>query len=266
MEGCTVIRYSMNMCEYCDIRDSIHNEWPDYETFLYLDTVPESIQPYIDRDPKFHTSLKDSLKFKFKHIESIRQCYSQSWQDFFVLTVLDGKIHGTWLELGAGCPNAQTNTYLLENVFHWSGISVDIENFPYCDYTSIRPKADYVIADATTLDYSTLLKNMPAVIDYLQVDIDQEWVPTFIQSQEFSVITHETDVGFGKDPNPSREFYQDHGYLLLVKNVAVRDSSTDSWHAFEDWYVNPRTVSFDIIQCLQDTSDEPKPPHTVFVK
>jgi hypothetical protein len=60
-----VIRYSMNGCQYCDIRDSIHNEWPEYETFLNLDSVPESIQPYIDRDPKFHASLKDSLKFKF---------------------------------------------------------------------------------------------------------------------------------------------------------------------------------------------------------
>jgi len=254
------------MCEYCDIRDAIGEEWPEYEEFLALKNLPKHIELHVLKDPKFHSSLKDILKFKFRNVELITQCYSQSWQDFFVLTALDGKKQGTWLELGAGCPDAQTNTYLLETVFNWSGISVDIQSFPYSDYSSIRPKAEYVILDATKIDYTKLLKDMPATIDYLQVDIDQEWLPTFIKSQEFSVITHETDVFTGNNAEPSRQFYQDHGYLLLVKNVAVRDSSTDSWQPFEDWYVNPRTVSPQIIQCLKDTSDEPKPPHTVFVK
>jgi len=259
-------RYSINMCEYCDIRDAIGEEWPEYEEFLALKNLPKHIELHVLKDPKFHSSLKDILKFKFRNVELITQCYSQSWQDFFVLTALDGKKQGTWLELGAGCPDAQTNTYLLETVFNWSGISVDIQSFPYSDYSSIRPKAEYVISDATKIDYTKLLKDMPATIDYLQVDIDQEWLPTFIKSQEFSVITHETDVFTGNNAEPSRQFYQDHGYLLLVKNVAVRDSDTDCWQPFEDWYVNPRTVSSQIIQCLKDTSDALKPPHTVFVK
>jgi len=249
-----------------DIKESIHNDWPNYEDFLELETLPQSIQRYVDKDPKFHTSLKSGLKFPFENIELINQCYSQAWQDFFVLTMLNGKKQGTWLELGAGCPDAQTNTYLLESVFDWSGISVDIENFPYNDFNKIRPRADYVIADATTLDYTSLLENMPATIDYLQVDIDKPWLPTFIESQDFSVITHETDVGYGNNAEPSRQFYQDNGYLLLVKNVAVLDSFTDRWHAFEDWYVNPFIISSDIIQRLQDTNEEPKPPHTIFVK
>jgi len=259
-------RYSINMCEYCDIRDAIGEEWPEYEEFLALKNLPKHIELHVLKDPKFHSSLKDMLKFKFRNVELITQCYSQSWQDFFVLTALDGKKQGTWLELGAGCPDAQTNTYLLETVFNWSGISVDIQSFPYSDYSSIRPKAEYVILDATKIDYTKLLKDMPATIDYLQVDIDQEWLPIFIKSQESSVITHETDVFTGNNAEPSRQFYQDHGYLLLVKNVAVRDSDTDCWQPFEDWYVNPRTVSSQIIQCLKDTSDALKPPHTVFVK
>ena len=83
------------------------------------------------------------LKYKFKGIETIDQNYSQSFQDMFILSMLNGKKKGTFLEIGAHDPVFISNTYLLESKFDWCGISIDIAD---CDFS--KRKAKFIKQDA----------------------------------------------------------------------------------------------------------------------
>jgi len=62
------------------------------------------------------------LRYKFKDSKKIEKNYSQVYQDMFVLSMLDGKKNGTYLEIGASDPIVDNNTYLLETEFGWKGI------------------------------------------------------------------------------------------------------------------------------------------------
>jgi hypothetical protein len=63
----------------------------------------------------FHTKLNEKI-----------QTYSQAGQDLFVIAMLQGKTQGSFLEIGAGHPTFQNNTYLLESNYAFSGISLDL--------------------------------------------------------------------------------------------------------------------------------------------
>ena len=43
-------------------------------------------------------------------------------QDIFVLSMLNGKKNGIYVEIGADKPKVINNSYLLESVFDWSGV------------------------------------------------------------------------------------------------------------------------------------------------
>ena len=55
------------------------------------------------------------------------QAKSQAGQELFVIAMTQGKIGGTWLELGCGDPIRSNNTYLLEKRLRWTGVSIDLE-------------------------------------------------------------------------------------------------------------------------------------------
>ena len=63
----------------------------------------------------------ERLKFKFDGIEEISENFSQAYQDMFVLSMLDGKRNGYYLEIGAFDGISLSNTYLLEK--NWMGWS-----------------------------------------------------------------------------------------------------------------------------------------------
>ena len=48
-------------------------------------------------------------------------------QDMFVLSMLDGKKNGVYVEIGADQPRVISNTYLLETEFDWMGVSFELE-------------------------------------------------------------------------------------------------------------------------------------------
>ena len=68
-------------------------------------------EPMIYNNSKFET-----LRFKFTGSETIERNYSQCYQDMFVLTLLDGKTNGTYLEIGSADPYYGNNTALLEQL------------------------------------------------------------------------------------------------------------------------------------------------------
>ena len=183
---------------------------------------------------------------KFTGSETIENNYSQAMQDMFVLTMLDGKKNGVYVEVGADQPKVINNSYLLETEFDWSGVSFELDEDKVEYFNSIR-KNKCVCADATDYDYESLFneRNYPKQIDYLQLDIDpaegtleaMKKIP--FSDYRFSVITYETDV-YSSGPDIQDEeiaFLKERGYQLVVRNVKNENNP------FEDWWIDPNIVS-----------------------
>ena len=109
--------------------------------------------------PRYFRKNYESLKTKFTGAESIENNWSQSMQDMFVLSMLDGKRNGIYVEIGADQPRVISNTYLLENNFDWSGISFELDADKVAFFNTIR-KNKCLCEDATLYDYKSLLKNV----------------------------------------------------------------------------------------------------------
>jgi hypothetical protein len=77
------------------------------------------------------------------------------------------------LEIGAHEPIFISNTYLLESVFSWQGISIELNRDIVTRHKAMRSNP-CLLGDATTADYSDILDQaaLPSVIDYLSIDIE----------------------------------------------------------------------------------------------
>lgn len=202
---------------------------------------------------KYTREKYSGLKNKFPGSEDIEYNYSQAYQDMFVLSCLNGKRDGSYLEIGAYHSTSLSNTYLLESKFGWNGVSIDIEEGVRNSFSSDR-KNELIIGDALNLDYSRILGNISKSgrVDYLQIDIEPQnntleclkRIP--LDQYRFNVITYETDfydTSFSREESlanreKSREILKSYGYFLLVGNVC-NISNNDP---FEDWYIDPEII------------------------
>ena len=199
--------------------------------------------------PRYFRNNYENLKTKFTGAENIENNWSQSMQDMFVLSMLDGKRNGIYVEIGADQPRVISNTYLLEKDFDWSGISFELDSDKFALFNTIR-KNKCLCEDATLYDYKSLFeeRSYPKQIDYLQLDIDPaegtlralKTLP--LDDYRFSVITYETDVySSGADIQDEQiEILESHGYQLVAKNVKCEGNP------YEDWWIDPAIVSEDI--------------------
>jgi len=227
----------------------------------------------------WHQKMSGFLRFPFEGANQISQNYSQAWQDIFVLSMLGGRLNGSYLEIGANFAVANSNTALLESSFGWDGFSLEIDPSFFRSWLVERPKANFIIADALTINYSEALfrwfgqdKNR---IDYLQLDIE----PSFntlqvlkalpLDTCRFSVITFETDAYMGdfRARDESREILRQHGYELVGRDICVMfaPASPDPI-PFEDWWVDPRVVDRNKIEALQQLRDFPLLPQYILFK
>ena len=254
--------------------------WPSFQEFLDLQSWQDISDQHVrnilyqraEFDPIYHASLASVIKHPWSGMESVKENHSQSWQDWFVLTVLNGKTNGYWLELGASDPIYMNNTYLLESQFGWSGISIDTRTSLMDEWKQTR-STPLNTNNALSIDWNTTLIGSPKQIDYLQADL-ADW--TTLKALEklpherhrFSVITFEHDI-FQADPaiqRYSRDFLGNLGYHLMLANVAVKNYPTNTWEAFEDWWIDPSVVDPDSFRSLQDRSSEIKLPHKIFLQ
>jgi len=199
--------------------------------------------------PRYFRNNYENLKTKFTGAENIENNWSQSMQDMFVLSMLDGKRNGVYVEIGADQPRVISNTYLLEKDFDWSGISFELDADKVAFFNTIRENK-CLCEDATLYNYKSLFeeRNYPKQIDYLQLDIDPaegtlralKALP--LNDYRFSVITYETDVySSGADIQDEQiEILESHGYQLVAKNVKCEGNP------YEDWWVDPAIVSEDV--------------------
>ena len=204
--------------------------------------------------------LQDRLKVPFKGLEKIQHNLSEAYQDMFVLTMLEGKEQGTYIEIGAADPFKSNNTALLEGVFDWKGISIEYLQEEAEKFNSSR-KNKCIQSDARTVDYISVLEQYGRDIDYLQLDCDPPEVTYQILEKipfdvhRFAVITYEHDAYNGGNAyrTKSRKFLSEKGYVLVGSNIAP-----DKNRAFEDWWIHPELVSPDVFNSLLSTDNRTK--------
>jgi hypothetical protein len=167
---------------------------------------------------------------------------SRENQDLFILSVLDNKKNGTYIEIGCGEPINGNNTFLLEKEFNWKGVSIDIDK-SLCDSFMMLRKNDILCDDATKLNYDTVF-NKYAInnhIDFLQLDIDPPLnicieVLKLIDFNKysFSIIMYEHNLYLGNDEyrKESRRILEGYGYKRVISDVC------HDFQPFEDWYIN----------------------------
>lgn len=208
-----------------------------------------------------------NLKYPFIGSDTISRHYAQAYQDLFVLSALNGKRNGFFLEIGAGDPMEISNTLLLEE-FGWIGISVDIKKTVADKWKTYPRKSRFIFEDALMLDYVQILSsiNTGGRIDYLSLDIEPNWQTYLCLTKlpldvfRFSVITFETDYYDSSPGNrseevreKSRELLKSKGYELVNGNVSAFG---DNVHPFEDWYLDASVFSADVINKFKRASDE----------
>jgi len=62
----------------------------------------------------YFKSDMNNIRHKFKGIEEVERNWSQTYQDLFVLSMVDGKRNGTYLEIGCAEPFKNNNTAYLK--------------------------------------------------------------------------------------------------------------------------------------------------------
>ena len=182
-----------------------------------------------------------------KHLRTMygRNYFSQAGQDLFVLSMLEEKKGGYYIEIDGADPFDSNNTFLLEKDYSWKGFSIEFDELLASRYNSCRENI-CLCSDGTTFDYLGKIQqlNFPAQIDYLSVDIDPaENTYTALRKCpfdecRFSVITYEHDLYASgtRYAELSRIFLKSQGFQLVAKNVRCFGRT------FEDWWIDPNVI------------------------
>ena len=189
--------------------------------------------------------------------------YSQACQDKFIVNILSGKRNGKFLEIGSNDPIHTNNTYLLETTYGWSGVMVEYNDTFLDAYRQHRPRSVYALTDATRVDYASIFQqtNMPAEMDYLQIDLDVDnrstlttlelLDTTLFDQHKFATVTFEHDVYMGNyydTRNASRQIFANRGYVRVFSDVCDHRREI----VFEDWYVHPDLVDMDHVNRIME--------------
>lgn len=221
--------------------------------------------PYSYTFRHYDSSMYDKLRFKFSGSRNIRKNHSQVYQDLFILSMLDGKRNGTFLEIGGAEPWMGNNTALLETDFDWSGVSIEYDEKFIEKYKTARPKTKVLHEDALKVDYSKLLNENyigSEIIDYLQLDIEPArntyecMLKIPFDDYKFRVITYEHDYYADVTRSyreKSRKFLESKGYVLVANDI-----SPDGICNFEDWWVHPDLVDPSALRLMTEITDGAK--------
>jgi len=211
----------------------------------------------------YSNNNQKNLRFVFNDNDKIEKNYSQMYQDMFVLSMHDGKSNGTYLEIGSGDYKNGNNTYLLETIFDWKGVSIDLNTDLTNNFNNNR-KNICICNDATKIDYFELLSNNfdCSNIDYLQLDCDPPNITFDILNKipfnkyKFGVITYEHDFYndiTGSYREKSRKLLKEKGYKLICGNISCYQNK----YPFEDWWIHPDIINETIYKLFEREDDTP---------
>jgi hypothetical protein len=238
----------------------LKDEYADQLNEYYFKLTEKNITA-LGSGPDWESSVKYnksnySLKFKFEGCDEIENNFSQVCQDLFVLSTLNGKKNGTYLEIGSAHSFHNSNTALLETKFEWHGIGVEMK--PELANMHARERKNKVLCEnALKINYEQLLKDNfnENIIDYLQLDIEPS-SNTFealllipFDKYKFRIITYEHDhyVDMTRSyREKSRRYLRGMGYTLIFNDIAPIEGCS-----FEDWWVMEELINPSIIQSLK---------------
>lgn len=154
---------------------------------------------------------------------------SQAYQDVAASIITPGK--GRYLEIGSGIPDQESNTYVLDTVFGWSGICIDAANY---DYSSRSCK--FVNTEAVRW-----LQNhcRDERFDYISFDIDETTtlaVQAVLDNNvqfRFATVEHDKYKHGYKYQNSQHQFLSSAGYVAMFIDICT---SWDEAMIFEDWW------------------------------
>lgn len=187
-------------------------------------------------------TMESRYKFPFPGLEKIKKNHSKHFQDMFVLSILNGKRAGYYIELGAGYPFFTNNTALLETEFEWKGLSYEIKDSLCYDFSEKR-KNPILMKDVlkTDLKQDFIDHCVPSFVDYLQIDCDEASLELLdkipFDSYQFGIIHYEHDVYQCpiEEKLKSETILSSKGYIKLVNNIAFNQKD-----GYEDWWVHPK--------------------------
>ncbi len=246
--------------------------WPEEaELNTFFRTKEEEINNSFYQLELYFSKNHSSLKSKFSGSELVLRNYSETWQDIFVLTALNGKREGTFLEIGSSFPIFASNTFLLETEFGWKGISLD--NQKKFTQKHLLNRDNFAFSfDALQVDYARLIADCGMIlnVDYLQIDCGDPKTSLRVLSRvldagvRFKVLTFSHD--FYQDTNSevkekSRKLLTKAGYTLFITNVSHKQEDD-----YEDWWVDSESVSEDFYKTFKNTDNEVKMASKIFLK
>ena len=205
-----------------------------------------------------------SYRLPFTGSDGLKRNYSQAGQDLFVLSMLDGKRDGIFLDLGCNQPILMNNTYLLESEFSWKGLCVDIDE-QFFELFVFRG-AQTLVADCTKLDWDAVIERLgTTTVDYLSLDLEPPAVTLECLRSipfgkiRFGVITFEHDAYRAGETvrEPSRKLLDENGYVRISTDVKLEGLE------FEDWYYHPDLV--DVKRCEALSCDKKDWEDVIFV-
>ena len=199
----------------------------------------------------YRADMYERLRVKFTGAREIDKNYSELCQDMFVLTMLNGKRDGVFLEIGCGDPVNGSNTKLLEEL-GWTGLSIDVNHDLVEKFRGIRT-CKFLEVDATRFDLGVLTGDY----DYLQIDIEpplgslQTLLRLPFDRHRFAVVTFEHDAYRSLGiRDRSRAYLRSHGYVLVVGDVAI-----NKYESCEDWWVHPELVDPRLVCQMRDCGE-----------
>ena len=183
------------------------------------------------------------LKKKFQKLFYKVSDYSQAAQDIFALELFGKK--GTYIDIGAGVPIEDNNTYMLEVENNWSGYSVEIlDEYKKLWEVCKERKNKIYWCDALKFNHKKAIieNNLPFNVDFLSCDIDPQ-KKTFLALKKLindgvrpKLITFETDFYREKldYAKIAYNFLRPYGYKYAIKNVY---SNLKKKKIFEVWFI-----------------------------
>lgn len=248
--------------------------------FLKLWSPRETRSQFLNKEEEIEKTLEfknsivrdnvERLVCTFKNSEKLDHTFSEFLQDLFVLICTDGKMGGTYVEIGTGHSFYGNNTALLETKYGWKGVSID-----YCKgfvEEHFKERENFELyADAREVNYHKVFETIFSEknIDYLQIDCDPPNVSLEVlktipfDKYKFGVITFEHDHYQDSTYSvreESRKFLQDRGYKMIVSNIGKEGK------AVEDWWIHPDIINYHRLLPIVDRTDTVKEPKELLLK
>jgi hypothetical protein len=133
-------------------------------------------------------------------------------------------------------------------------------------YIEHRPNSIHVINDATQVDYKNVFEanNVPASLDYLQIDLDanngstirtlQKLDNEIFDTYKFATVTFEHDIyhtNFENTRLASRDIFKKRGYVCVFEDI-----NNQGTNPYEDWYVHPDLVDMNYVNNLIENNKQ----------